>query len=128
MILFYKLIITGFLLFLFVTFFLDDVKNKDNVIWYKLYIFLFMFFIQIIVSFVNSIFTKEIISYPELIDSSITNALLTVVAFDVYGDMVLKDYINDLSQSQKNLLLVLLVIGFMVSIRLIQMLFSTNAY
>ena len=128
MILFYKLIITGFLLFLFVTFFLDDVKNKDNVIWYKLYIFLFMFFIQIIVSFVNSIFTKEIISYPELIDSSITNALLTVVAFDVYGDMVLKDYLNDLSQSQKNLLLVLLVIGFMVSIRLIQMLFSTNAY
>ena len=128
MILFYKLLITGFLLFLFVTFFLDDVANRDNVIWYKLYIFLFMFFIQIIVSFVNSIFTKEVISYPELIDSSITNSLLTVVAFDLYGDFVWKGYIADLSGSQRNLLLVLLVISFMVSIRLVQMLFSTNSY
>ena len=127
MILFYKLIITGFLLFLFVTFFLDNVDYKDNIIWYKLYIFLFMFFIQIIVSFVNSIFTKEVISYPELIDVSITNALLTVIAFDVYGDLVIQKYIDNLTQSQKNLLLVLLVIGFMVSIRLIQMLFSTTS-
>ena len=124
MILFYKLVITGFLLYLFVSMFLEPVENRDNIIWYKLYIFLFMFFIQIIISFINSIFTKDVILYPELIDSSITNALLSVVAFDVYGDLVIKKYI-DISPSQQNLLLVFLVIGFMVSIRLIQMLFNT---
>ena len=86
-----------------------------------------MFFIQIIISFVNSLFTNEVISYPELIDVSITNALLTVIAYDVYEDLIYKEYISKLSNSQKNLVLVFLVIGFLVSIRLVQMLFYTNA-
>ena len=84
MILFVELLVIGILLFFFVTFFLDNIENEDNAIWYKLYIFLFMFFIQIIISFINSLFTNDVINYSELIDMSISNSLLTVIAFEVY--------------------------------------------
>ena len=126
MILFIELLVIGILLFFFVTFFLDNIENEDNAIWYKLYIFLFMFFIQIMISFINSLFTNEVINYSELIDMSISNSLLTVIAFDVYHDLNHKRMLDSLSYSQKNLILILLVIGFITSIKIIQMLFYTN--
>ena len=60
----------------------------------------------------------------KIIEDSVNNALLSIVAFDVYNDLVYLKYYQGLNNHQQILVLVLLIIGFMASIKILQLLIS----
>jgi hypothetical protein len=126
MILLFKLLITGLTLFWFVTYFMDNFDDKRNTIIYKLYLFLFVFLLQVMINIFNNIFGNEKVSLNSIIDTSINNALISVIAYGVYDDLVYNGFFNGLTKHQKTSILVLLIIGFVTSIKLLQMLLSST--
>ena len=125
MILITRLLITGFTLFLFLYYYIDDNKTVfiDNVLLNKLYIFLFVFIIQFILTIFHKIYMDPQTTTSEIVDISINDALLSVIAFDIYKDSILQGKYDGYSKSLKCLVLVLLIIAFIASIRLLHLLF-----
>lgn len=126
MILLFRLLITGITLFLFVTYFMDNFDDKRNTIIYKLYLFLFIFLLQVMINIFNNIFGQEKVSLNNIIDTAINNALISVISYDIYNDLVYNGFFNGLSKFQKTSILILLIIGFITSIKLLQMLLSST--
>ena len=125
MILITRLLITGFTLFLFLYYYIDDNKTVfiNNVLLNKLYIFLFVFIIQFLLTIFHKIYMDPQTTTSELVDISINDALLSVIAFDIYKDSILQGKYDGYSKSLKSLVLVLLIIAFIASIRLLNLLF-----
>ena len=124
MLLLARLLIIGISLFLFLIYVLKNFDTKDNVILNKIYIFAFIFFIQIIINIISNIFSNAKIPLDEIINLSINNALLAVIAFDIFGDIDRSGSYTTFTKEHKAFILVLLIIAFITSIRLIQMLFE----
>lgn len=121
-----RLLIMAVTLYMFVSLFLDNFDDRKNAIAYKIYLFLFVFIIQFLFQiFANLINSKKIIM-DEIIETSINNALLAIISFDVYNDLVYNNYFRAYSQQQKILILILLIIGFMTAIKFLQLLISSN--
>ena len=124
MLLLARLLIIGIALFLFLIYVLQNFDTKDNIILNKIYIFAFIFFIQIITNLISNIFSTTKIALDDIINLSINNALLGVIAFDVFGNLEQNGNYTTFSKEHKALILVFLIIAFITSIRLIQMLFE----
>ena len=62
----------------------------------------------------------------EIVDVSINDGLLSVIAFDIYKDMILQGKYEGYSKSLKSLVLVLLILAFITSIKLLHLLFSRS--
>jgi hypothetical protein len=124
MLLLARLLIIGIALFLFLIYVLQNFDTKDNIILNKIYIFAFIFFIQIITNLISNIFSNTKIALDDIINLSINNALLGVIAFDVFGNLEQNGNYTTFSKEHKALILVFLIIAFITSIRLIQMLFE----
>ena len=124
MLLLARLLIIGITLFLFLIYVLQNFDTNDNVILNKIYIFAFIFFIQIITNLISNLFSTNKIPLDEIINLSINNALLGVIAYDVFGDLERNGNYTTFSKEHKALILVFLIIAFITSIRLIQMLFE----
>jgi hypothetical protein len=124
MLLLARLLIIGISLFLFLIYVLNNFDTKDNVIFNKIYIFAFIFFIQIITNIISNIFSNTKIPLDEIINLSINNALLGVVAFDIFGNLEDSGHYLTFTKEHKAFILVLLILAFITSIRLIQMLFE----
>ena len=62
----------------------------------------------------------------EIVDVSINDGLLSVIAFDIYKDMILQGKYDGYSKSLRSLVLVLLIIAFITSINILQILFTKN--
>ena len=122
-----KLVFMAVTLFMFINLFLYDFENKKNAISYKIYLFLFVFIInfmfQIFINLINGIK----ISMNNLIESSINYSLLAVIAFDVYGDLNYNGFFNNYEDhNQKTLILILLIIGFITTIKVLELLITSN--
>jgi hypothetical protein len=128
MILITRLLITGFTLFVFLYYLIDDDKINfvDSVLLNKLYIFLFVFIIQFILNIFHKIYMDPTTTTSEVVDISINDGLLSVIAFDIYKDMILQGKYEGYSKSLRSLVLVLLIIAFIASIHLLHLLFSKN--
>jgi hypothetical protein len=124
MLLLARLLIIGIALFLFLIYVLQNFDTNDNVILNKIYIFAFIFFIQIITNLISNLFSTNKIPLDEIINLSINNALLGVIAYDIFGDLERNGNYTTFSKEHKALILVFLIIAFITSIRLIQMLFE----
>lgn len=124
MLLLARLLIIGISLFLFLIYVLKNFDTNDDVILNKIYIFAFIFFIQIITNLISNLFSSNKIALDEIINLSINNALLGVIAFDVFGNLEQKGHYTTFTKEHKALILVFLIIAFITSIRLIQMLFE----
>jgi hypothetical protein len=124
MLLLARLLIIGISLFLFLIYVLKNFDTKDNVILNKIYIFIFIFFIQIITNLISNLFATTKMALDDIINLSINNALLGVIAFDIFGNLEQSGYYTTYNHEHKALILVLLIITFITSIRLIQMLFE----
>ena len=124
MLLLARLLIIGISLFLFLIYVLNNFDTKDNVILNKIYIFAFIFFIQIITNLISNIFSNDKIPLDVIINLSINNALLGVVAFDIFENLEQNGNYLTFTKEHKALILVLLIVAFITSIRLIQMLFE----
>ena len=124
MLLLARLLIIGISLFLFLIYVLKNFDTNDNVILNKIYIFAFIFFIQIITNLISNLFSTNKIALDEIINLSINNALLGVIAFDIFGNLEQNGNYTTFTKEHKALILVFLIIAFITSIRLIQMLFE----
>jgi hypothetical protein len=124
MILLLRLIFTGIVLFFFVAFFLENIDDRKNSIIYKLYLFIFIFLLQVILNVFNNIFNKEKITINSIMDTAINNALLAVIAYDVYNDLIYEGFYKGYSPYQKIVVLVLLILAFITTVKLLQLLLT----
>ncbi len=122
-----RLFITGIALFFYLSIFLPDFEDRSNAIPYKLYMFLFVFIIQFILYFfTNATTTTNKSSLNQIIESSINNALLAVIAYDVYNDLYFNKIFINMNEHQRIISLVLLIVGFMTTVKIIQLLITSN--
>ncbi len=122
-----RLFITGIALFFYLSIFLPDFEDRSNAIPYKLYMFLFVFIIQFILYFfTNATTTTNKSSLNQIIESSINNALLAVIAYDVYNDLYFNKIFINMNEHQRIISLVLLIVGFMTTVKIIQLLITNN--
>jgi hypothetical protein len=121
-----RLFITGIALFFYLSMFLPNIDDRSNAIPYKIYMFLFVFIVQFIMYFVTNSSGANKNSINQIIESAINNALLAVIAFDVYGDLYANNIFKDMNQHQRIISLVLLIVGFMTTVKIIQLLITNN--
>ena len=124
MILLIRLIFTGIILFFFVAFFLENFEDRKNSIIYKLYLFTFIFLLQVILNIFNNIFNKEKITVNSIMETAINNALLAVIAYDVYNDLIYEKFYIGYNKYQKISILVLLILAFITTVKLLQLLLT----
>lgn len=124
MILLLRLLFTGIALFIYLSFFLENYDDRENSIIYKLYLFTFMFLLQIIINILNNVINKEKISINVVTEIAINNALLSVIAYDTFNDLIYKQYYKGYTKQQKTFTLVFLIIGFIATVKLLQLLLS----
>lgn len=117
-----KLFLTAIALYFYLTNFMENVNDREYAIPHKIYLFIFVFIIQFLYTFITNVRSKDKITIGEIIEDSVNNALLSVVAFDVYNDLIYLRYYQGLSSRQQILVLVLLIIGFMASVKILQLL------
>ncbi len=65
-------------------------------------------------------------SLNQIIESSINNALLAVIAYDVYNDLYFNKIFINMNEHQRIISLVLLIVGFMTMVKIIQLLITNN--
>ena len=123
-----RLLFIGITLYMFISLFLDNFEDRKNAIPYKIYLFLFIFMMQFIFQIFSNIISSSKLAINELIEISINNALLAVIAFDVYNDLNYNGFFKSYQSNsqQKILILILLIIGFMSAIKILQLLISSN--
>lgn len=119
-----RLLILAITLYMFVSLFLDNFDDRHNAIAYKIYLFLFVFIMQFLFQIFSSLINSSKIYMDEIIETSINNALLTIIAFDIYNDLVYNNYFKTYNHQQKILILILLIIGFMTAIKFLQLLIN----
>jgi hypothetical protein len=125
MILLLKLVITAITLFLFITLYLPDFDDRRNSLMYKLYLFLFMFLLQSTIGIFNNFFADKKISFNTVIENAVNNSLITVISYDIYNDMVYNGFYRGTDANQKTAVLVILIMGFITSIKLLEMLLTS---
>lgn len=121
-----NLILTGLALYTYVNLFLTNINDQNYAIAYKIYLFLFVFIIQSIINFIDCLISNKKICINELIEISVNNALLTVIAYDVYNDLIYNGYYKSFTNHQRIMVLILLIISFMTVIKLLQLLIINN--
>ena len=121
-----RLIFMAFTLYMFISIFLDNFDDRKNAIPYKIYLFLFVFIVQFLFQVFSNILSASKIPISELIESAISNALIAVIAFDIYNDLVYDKFFRTYNNQQKTLIIVLLIIGFMTTIKILQLLINSN--
>lgn len=121
-----RLVVIAISLFMFINLFLSDFDDKKNAISYKIYLFLFVFVLNFMFQIFANLINHIKISMDELIEMSINNALLSVVAFSIYDDLSYNGFFNQYSHHQRSLILILLIIGFMTTIKILELLIGSN--
>jgi hypothetical protein len=119
-----RLLILAIVLYMFVSLFLENFDDVHNSIAYKIYLFLFVFIMQFLFQIFTNLVNLNKVAVDEIIETSINNALLAVIAFDIYKDLVYNNYFKTYNREQKILILILLIIGFMTAIKFLQLLIS----
>jgi hypothetical protein len=121
-----KLVFMAIALFMFINLFLSDFEDKKNAISYKIYLFLFVFVLNFMFQIFANLINNKKISMVELIESSINNSLLAVIAYGVYSDLTYDGFFKDYNHSQKTMVLILLIIGFIATIKILELLITSN--
>lgn len=84
--------------------------------------FVFNFMFEIFANLINSIK----INVSEVIESSVNNALLAVIAFGLYGDLSYNGFFDNYTNNQKSLILILMIVGFITTIKILELLITSN--
>lgn len=121
-----RLVFIAVSLFMFINLFLSDFEDKKNAISYKIFLFLFVFVLNFMFQIFSNLINKDKILIDEIIEMSINNALLSVVAFSVYDDLSANGFFNQYNHYQKSLILILLIIGFIATIKILELLITSN--
>jgi uncharacterized membrane protein YhaH (DUF805 family) len=120
-----RLFIIIFTLYLYLSLFASNIHDINYSIPNKIYLFVFVFIVQFLLFFFTNT-TDESFTINEMITTSMNNALMAVIAFDVYNDLYITRHFDNLSANQLTLMLVFLIIGFMVAFKIILLLMTNN--
>jgi hypothetical protein len=119
-----RLFVVAIFIYLFVSLCLNNYDDRKYSIANKIFLFLFVFATNFLFQFFVTITnTKKILLIP-LIEISVNNALLAVIAYDVYNDLSYNGLFNSYNNEQKKLILVLLIVGFMTIVKVLQLLIN----
>jgi len=121
-----RLLFMAITLYMFVSLFLDNINDRQNAIAYKIYLFLFVFIIQFLFQVFTNLVNSTKFAINEIIETSVNNALIAIIAFDIYNDLVYNNFFITYNNQQKILILILLIIGFMTGIKILELLISSN--
>lgn len=121
-----RLIFIAISLFMFINLFLNDFEDRKNAINYKIYLFLFMFVFNFMFEIFANLINGIKINVSEVIETSVNNALLAVIAYGLYGDLSYNGFFNNYTNNQKSLMLILMIIGFMTTIKILELLITSN--
>lgn len=121
-----RFVFLAIVLYMFISLFMDNFDDRHNAISYKIYLFLFVFIINFMFQVVGNLIGSKKLIINEFIETSINNALLAVIAFDVYNDLVYNKFFKSYNNQQKILVLVLLIVGFMTTIKILELLISSS--
>jgi hypothetical protein len=121
-----RLVFMAIALYMFISLFLNDFEERRNAISYKIYLFIFIFILNFMFQIFTNLINNITNSMNDLIESSINNALLSVIAFDIYNDLTYNGFFKIYTHQQKSLVLILLIIGFITTIKILELLISSN--
>lgn len=121
-----KIFLLAVMLYLFVNYFLCDFMDRKNSINYKIYLFLFMFIINFMFQFFSNLINHNKILVNDLIVSSVSISLITVIAFDIYYDLSYDGFFETFNNQQHIMMLILLIIGFISTITILEILILSN--
>ena len=122
---FINLIFLFISLYFYINYYLDNPDDRENAFVNKIYLFLFVFFINFISAFISNLFSDNFSLY-EITTFSVNNALISIIAYDTYNDMTYHGYFKNYTHHQKSVLLILLMLTFMTIIKLIQIIITYN--
>ena len=105
--------------------FFIDLDDRSNVFVYKIYLFLFIFFIQFILTIISMLITNQI-DFNEAIELAVRDALIAVIAYDIYNDLIYNKFFLTYNSSQKIIILTLLIICFLTIIKLFELFVALN--
>ena len=105
---------------------MENISDRKLAIPHKIYLFLFIFIVQFLINFFTNVNDKETITLGQIIEDAVNNALLAVIAFDVYNDLVYLNYYKELNPHQQITILIFLIIGFMTAVKILQLLITSK--
>ena len=129
MILLTKLLFTGLILYFVIILFFDrfdTYPNSSDSILFKLYLFLFVFMLQFTVSVTSNLYCTEQHSLSYIVDTALSSSLCGVVAYDIHIDLIYQGFYKNYDVYQRALMLVMLIILFITTLKLLQVLFTNN--
>ena len=85
-----------------------------------------MFIIQFILLFLSTLVFSQNISMNDIIEHSVNNALISVISFDIFNNLVHQKVFDNIDKNKKTLMLVLLIIGFIAIINVVQIIITYN--
>jgi len=121
-----KLLALGILLFAFVLVVLDNFDNRQNALAYKIYMFVFVFFVMITLGILDNVYSHSDLKLNHIVDNSINYGIISVLAYDVFNDQIYNGFYKNYNNYQRIMTLVILIIGFITSIKLLQLLFDSK--
>jgi len=122
----FKLLIITIALIFYLNNFMENISDRKLAIPHKIYLFLFIFIVQFLINFFTNVNDKETITLGQIIEDAVNNALLAVIAFDVYNDLVYLNYYKELNPHQQITILIFLIIGFMTAVKILQLLITSK--
>lgn len=126
MFVFARLFVVAIFIYMFFSLFLNNFDDRKSAIKNKIYLFLFVFMVNFLFQFFLIIVNNKKIRLDLLVETSVNNSLLAVIAFDVYNDLSYNGLFNLYDEEQKKLILILLIVGFMAVVKILQLLISYN--
>ena len=124
-----KLFLLTIALYVYLNHFMNNFGDRQYALNNKAFLFIYVFIIQFLINFISNIkgiSNDENMSINDVIETSVNSALLAIIAYDIYGDLVYKKYYVGLSHQQQIMVLILLIIGFMATVKVLQLLISNN--
>lgn len=100
--------------------------NVNNLFLYKLYLFIFVFLILFITNIVSNLMVNVVNDYEQLMAYSINNALLAVIAYSTYDDLIYYGFYKDYNPTQKMFMLIYLIILFIAVVKMTQLFIEPN--
>ena len=120
-----KIVVITLSLYFFLMTNFENLNDRSYFILYKLYLFLFIFCLQLVLNLLGGIICNDV-NLDDCLQQSIRDALIAVIAFDVYNDLIYNGFYVNYSDHNKILILTILIICFLTSIKLFELLLTIN--
>ncbi len=103
---------------------INDKSNVNKNLLYKLYLFIYVFLLLATTDMITNLILKQPINIENTISSSINSAFIAIFAYVTYDELMYNNFFKDYSNEQNVSTLILLIILFISSVKVVQMFIS----